>query len=366
ERAPDRDDAGRRPDALLLRRRAGHRAGREGPARPAGDHDRLGDPLGPAAGPVGGHRLAPAGPHVPAAGERVPARPVPGRAAHRDPGRRLRGRRLREPVPVAVDRGRARPGPRRDRRRRRAVHPAARRGPVRGGLLHQRPLGRVLLAVAGPGRDGARRLDRPDPRAERAARRGAGVRLREPRRGDRRHPLPPARADLRLPVRAAADAPAARLDPPAPGAHRRVPALHAAGRRAPGRDPHRRRDRPVHRAGPARRPLAVRGARLPAAAHPRPALADRGGAGRPGPGLPRPAQAVRRAVPDADAVHRGVDAGAGPGRPGAGPPARPGLLGPARRREAEVPGRQRVRGRGLGQRHQPGAGRRRATGRAGL
>ena len=39
-----------------------------------------------------------------------------------------------------------------------------------------------------------------------AARRRAGVPVREPRRGDRRHPAPPARPDLRLPLRHAAHA----------------------------------------------------------------------------------------------------------------------------------------------------------------
>ncbi len=348
----DRDPAGGRPRALLLRlRRRG--PGREGHPRPAAHHHQLRDPLGPAAGPVGGDRLAPAGPDLPAAGGRVPARPVPGRAADRDPGRRLRGRRLREPVPLAVDRRGARgPGRRRHRtaaRRRPAVHPAGRDRPVRGGLLHQRPLGVVLVAVAAAGRDGARRVGRPHRGAEPAARSRAGLRLREPGRGDRGHPVPPARPDLRLSLRTAPPAPAERVGPPLPGPHRGVPALRAAGGGAIRRGADRARDRPVHGAGAARGALAVRGARLPAPAHPGPAVADRGGAHRPGRGLPAPAAPRRLAVPDAHAVHRRLDAGAGPARPGAGAPARPGLLHPARSREAEVPRRQRVRGRGLGQ-----------------
>ena len=62
-----------------------------------------------------------------------------------------------------------------------------------------------------------RRLGRPHPRPERDARGRAGLRVREPGRGDRGHALPPARPDLRLPVRAAADAPADRVGPPATG-----------------------------------------------------------------------------------------------------------------------------------------------------
>ena len=64
----------------------------------------------------------------------------------------------------------------------------------------------------------------------------AGVLLREPRRGDRRHPAPPARADLRLPVRHAAHPPAAdagaapTASAPAGNLLRRRP-----GRRAPRR-----------------------------------------------------------------------------------------------------------------------------------
>ena len=59
------------------------------------------DALRPAHRRVGRDRLAPAGPHLPAAGRRVPA--VPDRPRHRavgDPGRRLRRRRVREPLPV--------------------------------------------------------------------------------------------------------------------------------------------------------------------------------------------------------------------------------------------------------------------------
>src|SRR6185312_619047 len=123
----------------------------------------------------------------------------------------------------------------------------------------------------------------------------------------------------------------------------------------------RRRERPGHRRGAARRPVAVRGARLPAPARARPAGAHRRRARRGGQGLPGPAAAVRPPVPDADAVHRGLDAGARPRRPRADAPARGGVLDPPRRRQAQVPRRQRVRSRGLDQRHQPGGGGRGAA-----
>ena len=48
----------------------------------------------------------------------------------------------------------------------------------------------------------------------RAGRRAAGVPVREPGRGDRRHAAPPARSDLRLPLRDPADAAAARSGRP--------------------------------------------------------------------------------------------------------------------------------------------------------
>ena len=62
-------------------------------------------------------RLAPPGPHLPPAGRRVPPVPLRGRTAQRDPGRVLRRRRLREPLPL----------------------PRRRLRPLRGRLLHLRP-----------------------------------------------------------------------------------------------------------------------------------------------------------------------------------------------------------------------------------
>ena len=70
---------------------------------------------------------------------------------------------------------------------------------------------------------GGRRLGRPHRGAVRAGRRGAGLLLREPRRGDRGDALPPARPDLRLSVRDPAGREGAGVGPPAPGGHRRRP-----------------------------------------------------------------------------------------------------------------------------------------------
>ena len=64
----------------------------------------------------------------------------------------------------------------------------------------------VLPTVAGAGPHRRRGVGRPHHRALRAPARRAGVLLREPRRGDRRHARPSARPDLRLPVRHAAHA----------------------------------------------------------------------------------------------------------------------------------------------------------------
>ena len=79
-------------------------------------------------------------------------------------------------------------------------------------------------------------VDRTDELGRLAVRR-AGVLLREPRPGDRRHPQPPARPDLRLPVRDTADPRDARQRAPAPRAHRSGPVRRPAGGRARRREP---------------------------------------------------------------------------------------------------------------------------------
>ena len=150
---------------------------------------------------MGDRRLPPPGPDPPAPGRPVPAVPVKGRPGHRDPGRRLRRGRVREPLPVA---DRSDPGEVADAAGPSPAGRASGRCEVvcftadHGGAL--RPAARQPRPHRGRG------LGRPHRGAGRAGRRRAGVPVREPGRGDRRHPAPPARPDLRLPVRDAADA----------------------------------------------------------------------------------------------------------------------------------------------------------------
>ena len=112
-----------------------------------------------------------------------------------------------------------------------AVPPPAGRWPLRGRLLHLRPRGGAGPAAGGAHPHGGRGLGRPDPGAGRAGGGGAGVPVREPGRGDRGHPAPPPRADLRLPVRGPADRPAAGRGPRPPRRHRRLPLLLDRGGR---------------------------------------------------------------------------------------------------------------------------------------
>ena len=116
---------------------------------------------------VGGDRLAPAGPHPPAAGRRVPAVPVDATAGrprsrptdydvvvfeNRFPS--FAGTATRRPVAAARELFARRPGD----------------GPLRGRLLHQRPRRVVRHADARAGAHGRRGLGRPHRRARRAAR----------------------------------------------------------------------------------------------------------------------------------------------------------------------------------------------------
>ena len=114
----------------------------------------------------------------------------------------LRRRRLREPLPVVRARRSATPDSREldDRAARPRAHPPVGR-PLRGRLLQPRARGLVRHArrVARPHRD--RGVGRPHRGALGAAGHRAGLPVREPRRGDRRDAAPPARPDLRLPLR---------------------------------------------------------------------------------------------------------------------------------------------------------------------
>ena len=154
--------------------------------------------LRPAARRVGDHRQPPAGPHLPAAGRPLPAVPVDARPPHRDPRAQTTrwwcsrtGSPRWSPGPAATaarpggllaDRARATAGARWSASARTTTASFA-------DLTHDQA------------RAGAGRLDRPHRGAGRAARRRAGVLLREPGPGDRRDAEPPARPDLRLPVR---------------------------------------------------------------------------------------------------------------------------------------------------------------------
>ncbi len=201
EAGQDLDPAGRRARADLLRRARGRSTG--GSPTPATCRRRhlQPDPLRPAARRVGGRRRAPPGPDLPAPGRRVPAVPVhrrTGRPRSRRPTTtwscsRTASRRfgLRAPArcPTRDGRSRRRPG-------------VGRCEVVCFTADHDASFARLPPSGSAPwsrpGPTGPRTLPRCDGR-------GAGVLLREPRRGDRRHAAPPARPDLRLPVRDPAD-----------------------------------------------------------------------------------------------------------------------------------------------------------------
>ena len=85
---------------------------------------------------------------------------------------------------------------------------------LRGRVLQPRARGFVRHADPDPRPHCDRGVGRPHGCAVGAARRRAGLPLREPRRGDRRDPRPPARADLRLSLRHPAHAAPARGDRP--------------------------------------------------------------------------------------------------------------------------------------------------------
>ena len=185
----------------------------------------------------------------------------------------------------------------------------------------------------------------------------AGLLLREPRRGDRRHARPPARPDLRLPVRDAPDPP--MLD--AARRHRERTWRTCSPTCSPPSSPTGpgwwRRSEHWVAFVPSRRPLAGRGAPLPAPQVPDlPALSD-ARARRLRPALPRRPRRhgppVRRPAP----VHLGLAPGARPGRPRPALPAPAGVLDQAGGEQAEVPRRVRVGHGRVHQRRHAGAGR---------
>ena len=154
--------------------------------------------------------------------------------------------------------------------------------------------------------------------AGRDARHRAGVLLREPRRGDRRHAAPPARPDLRLPVRAPRG-PRQLLGPARRPTRRPGTATCSTtcwpARWRPGTRVVARNEQWTAFV-PGRGPLAVRGPDLPAPPGAGPAVPGRAASGpRSAPLYPDVLGRLRRAVRRAAAVHRGLVSGAGPAAP---------------------------------------------------
>ena len=229
------------------------------------------------------------------------------------------------------------------------------RGPVRGGLLHLRPQ-HLLRRLPPAGSAPCWTRSPTDHRGVGAARRGAGLLLREPGRRDRCHAAPPARPDLRVPVRDAAhpgDAGRGRAGTPSRTGGGNLYADVLAAERAAG-------DRVVaeNEHWTAYVPAA---ARWPFEVHVAPH--------REVPDIPALSDAERDAfgplyldvlrrfdglfdmpMPYISAWHQAaVRRG-----PRAGLPAPAAVQHPAGRGQAEVPGRLRVRDGRLHQRHRPG------------
>ena len=347
---PHESSAGGRPgDPLLRRRPAPGGPRRAGHPRPASGEHPLPAPLRRAGRRVGRDRLPSPDPDLPPARRPVPPVPLEARPPVGDPRLGVPGGRLREPLSVPGHR--RRPG-------RAAVRAGSPDGgtapglrPVRGGLLHRRaPAG---LRRAGPRARpaGRRRLGRADGGARGDRRRRAGLLLREPRRGDRGDPVPPARPDLRLSLRDTARGEDPRVGAPPPGGHRRRPVRRRPRRRA-HRAPGGHRQRPLDRLRAGGDALALRGAVLPDAAGARPARARRRRTGRLRRGLPGRAGPVRPPVRHPHALHLLVEPGAAAGRPGGLVAAPAAVLVPPRARQAEVPGRVGVRDGRLHHRHE--------------
>ena len=224
---------------------------------------------------------------------------------------------------------------------------------------------------AGPHRD--RGLGRPHRAAGPASRGRAGLLLREPRPGDRGHAAPPARADLRLPVRTGPHPVPAERSPPARRPHRPAPGRRhprgGAGRRLPDGAAGRALDAPTCRTPRAGR---SRSTSRPHRDVPDLAALDRRGARRARRGLPASCCAASTAttpsvagqpvrLPYIAAWHQAPGA-RGPRRLA---PAPAGDVGAAGAGQAEVPRRLGVRRRRVGQRRPAGADRRApARGRA--
>src|SRR3984893_5767999 len=158
------NDLGRWPRVVVLLTLRPHtRAGRGSPAVAAVLAGAVAVAVRPDDGAVGDHRRAATGPDL-----QTTAGPVS--AVPRADGADQRGARAR------LRRGRS----------------------VRGYLLVPQPHRVVLRTVAAACPFGCRRVASPDRCSAGDARCGAGVLLRKPRRGNRRHAGPSTRPDLRL------------------------------------------------------------------------------------------------------------------------------------------------------------------------
>ena len=232
------------------------------------------------------------------------------------PAARLRRRRLREPVPVVRRRT---PTPRLDRRP--ELFAAARARPVRGRLLHQRPRHRVrascrrtrvrTVVEAWVDRTGrAVRAARASSRcsASRTAGEEIGVTLHHPHGQIYGYPFV-------TPRTAAACSSAAR---PLPRPHRAATCSPTCSPRELAEDCAGRDERgALDGLRAVRRPLAGRGAPVPATAGARPAGAGRRRARRASRDVYLDVLRAMDGLYDATAaVHRGVAPGAGARRPG--------------------------------------------------
>ena len=341
--------------------------------RDAVDHRPLGERAAPAQmrlDPLTGDWVAiagaPAEPHVPAAGRRVPA--VPHRPRHRALARSRPATTTSSSSRTASPRSRRLAGApdRRPATRLLAETPGAR--PVRGRLLHQRPRRGVRLA------DPPRARTVIDAWADRTAALSAieeveqvfcfenrgqeiGVTLHHPHGQIYAYPyVAPRTRQLLAQARAHHERTGRLLGADILDSERRDGVARRPLRRA------------LDRLRPVRRPLAGRGAPRAAPRRARPVALDGRRARRAGRGLPGPAAAPRPLLrrrgrrPDRAAVHRRLAPGAGARGPRRVPAAPAGHVGAARARQAEVPRRLRVRRRRVGQRRTAGAGRRAAAG----
>jgi hypothetical protein len=172
---------------------------------------------------------------------------------------------------------------------------------LRGRRVHAGCAGQPGEPPALADRGADRRLGRSLRRAGSAVGRAVRLPVREPGQGRRRDPAPPARADLRLPLRASAARPRAGAPGRAPRAAWPRPARRAGGRGGAGRGtPDLRRVR-GRRVPACVRPLRLRGVDRAAPA----------GAVVPGPGAGRAARLRGRAEDRADEARRrlaGADA----------------------------------------------------------